>query len=177
MKNRRAVASAVPGLPIKRGLLPCLPVRQVRSAPALPEASIARRGLLRLMTIPIENIQALMAVERSWPAVLTMPGDRRQRRSLTQRHQKLRRARPQRSPRIGPPTSVSTRKQQLDRPRAPCGWQHFGLQQLELPSCRRAGSECGGRSGRRGASLKGQEPRAWPRSSPQAKSRITYPAR
>jgi hypothetical protein len=45
----------------------------------------------------------------------------------------------------------STRKQQRDRPRAPCGWPHSGSTLTQIPSCRRAGRECGGRSRTTGA--------------------------
>ena len=54
------LASAIPGLPGKWGLLPGLPLGQPGGVQASPEVSTVRRGLLRSMKIPIED-QAMAA--------------------------------------------------------------------------------------------------------------------
>ena len=62
------MASAFPGLPVSRGLLPGLPVSQARSARATAEVSTVGCGLLPSMKILTEKFRALTAVKRTSPA-------------------------------------------------------------------------------------------------------------
>jgi hypothetical protein len=64
-KKKGGLASAIHGLPVRRGLVTGLPVRQAAPARATAEASSVARGLLQFMMILIEKFQALMAAERT----------------------------------------------------------------------------------------------------------------
>jgi hypothetical protein len=63
-QKKGGLASAIHGLPVRRGLVTGLPVRQAAPARAAAEVSVAR-GHLQFMMILIEKFQALMAAERT----------------------------------------------------------------------------------------------------------------